>query len=268
MDLETDELSDSLAAVHLATALEHLSTSEATQDVADELAALSSIYDSTDGETALALHTPPPTSRAPSPTRPWTPSSGRPLRLVLSTTVSDAHDYPLHILISIPPGYPASEPPLLQLHDRYIGPELVSDELFGVILRTYMHEEGLGAGVLWSAGDVCLYEGVEWVRERCAEWVAEKEDERRKREVVRLGVSVYRIGDDEPKPQATDWEEEEPPRDAAYYADEALARKLAREEAANARATPAAGTVCPQIFSSAPIMDRGSVGFSCVLSRL
>ena len=256
-----DDPADTLADA-LARTLDLLQTS-ATQELADELAALSSIYESADGQPSLSLFTRSPTSRSSSPARAWVPSSTRPLRLVLSTTLSESHEHPLHILISIPSTYPHSESPLLQLHDRYIGPELVSDDLFGVILRTYMHEEALGDGVQWRKGEVCLYEGIEWVRDRCAAWVAEKEEERRKKEVVRAGVGVYRIGlPEEPRTHSFEREEEvdEAPKDATYYADEALARKIAREEAANARASPVQGAVCPEIFSSEPILDRKSVG--------
>ncbi|KAK4700656.1 hypothetical protein P7C70_g5584, partial [Phenoliferia sp. Uapishka_3] len=248
---EEEEFESSMQAAKLASTLELLTT--INPDVSDELAALSSIYDSAEGAPSLSLFVPAPTSRSASPNREWTPTGIDPLRLVLATTVSDSHDYPLHLLISLPPAYPASEPPLLQLHDRYIGPELVSDELFSMCVRTFMHEDG---GVAWREGEVCLFEGVEWVRERCAEWVKEKEEERSRKEVVRLGVSQYRIGGDDRKEE----EEQEEIRDASYYEDRAMAKKIAQEEAANARSLrqKEQRLACPQIFSSAPIQDRGS----------
>ncbi|KPV76850.1 uncharacterized protein RHOBADRAFT_51836 [Rhodotorula graminis WP1] len=164
--LSSLELTASDSALDLALVLSALESSTApnSQDVADELQSLAAIYDNP--EPSLSLYRPPRTARTQSPPREWTPSSADPLRLVLSTTLAPPHEaIPLHLLLSLPRGYPADEPPLLQLQDRYLGSFAVGDSLFGEVLRTYMHdaEAGVaGAGVEWTGG-VCLFEGVELV---------------------------------------------------------------------------------------------------------
>lgn len=78
--------------------------------------------------------------------------------------------YPMTILVSLPRTYPATSPPQLQLLSRYIGPFGVDSGLFGAILRTYISRDG----VEWTPGCVCVFDGLEWVRERCTAWVGER----------------------------------------------------------------------------------------------
>ncbi|GJN87864.1 hypothetical protein Rhopal_000819-T1 [Rhodotorula paludigena] len=183
LDVGTD------AALDLALVLSSLEAAQDepnAQDVADEMQSLAAIYDNP--EPSLSLYRPPRTSRSASPPPQWTPSSADPLRLVLSTTLAPPHDsVPLHLLLSLPKGYPATEPPLIQLQDRYLGASAVSDDLFGEVLRVYMHdaEAGVtGSAVEWTGG-VCLFEGIELVREMCSKWVGEHEDELRRNEAAR-----------------------------------------------------------------------------------
>lgn len=73
----------------------------------------------------------------------------------------------IKILVSLPPTYPQSAPPQLQLLSRYIGPFGVDSVLFGSILKTYISEHG----VQWSnTGDVCIFDGLENVTESCVAW--------------------------------------------------------------------------------------------------
>ncbi|KAI5476071.1 ribosomal protein S5 domain 2-type protein [Pseudohyphozyma bogoriensis] len=221
----------------------------------EELLALGAIYDTE--KPALSLFRPPPTSRSSSPARPWTPTAGKfrqaglgcvPLRLILETTVpsttSDA-SHPIHLLISLSPDYPLNQPPQIQLQDLYIGPYLVTDELFGEVLRTFMHEASSGQGIEWSPGDVCVFEGVEDVRERVGEWLKGREEESRKGEVLRAGVGVYQIGAEvEEQGQKEEVREEE----VFTYAAEPVKK-----------ATKVESVKCPVIVSSEPLVDRKSV---------
>ncbi|GAA5887274.1 hypothetical protein JCM3774_000618, partial [Rhodotorula dairenensis] len=227
-------------------------------DVADEIQSLAAIYD-TDQRPALSVYEPPPPPpaprrRAPSPPADWTPASGDPLRLVLATTLASPRDsVPLHVLLSIPRGYPTAEPPLLQLQDRYLSSFAVSDALFGAVVRTFMHDpeaasavapDASAAGVEWT-GAVCLFEGIEHVRELCANWVADRERELSQGERARTLAAEA---------------EADEKRDSRREAPATTSAPTQRQEETG-RAGRAQKPVvpCPQIVSSAPIVDRQSV---------
>lgn len=89
--------------------------------------------------------------------------------------------HPLTLLASLPPSYPASIPPQLQLLSRYIGPYGVDAALFGAVLRTYISRDG----VEWAPGGVCVFDGVEWVREACGRWLGERMSEQRAGQILR-----------------------------------------------------------------------------------
>lgn len=224
------------------------SASPSHQSIAEELLALSAIFD-IDDTPSLSLFHPNLTARASSSPRPWSWKPDETLRLLISTTAiahSSAIETPLHLVISLPPDYPETSPPLIQLHDRYIGNFLVSAELWGEVARTFMHEQG---GVEWNQGEVCVYEGVEWSRTRIGEWLEEKEEERRKVEVLRAGAAVYRIEN------------------------VSLEECLEEENTPDSTARPASISTrevsCPQIFSSEAIVDRKSVSLTfCVTAAL
>lgn len=74
------------------------------------------------------------------------------------------------ILVSLPSTYPASSPPQLQLLSKYVGPFSVDAPLFGAALRAYISKDGIEP----IPGEVCVFDGVEWVKERCTQWVGEK----------------------------------------------------------------------------------------------
>ncbi|GAA6000856.1 hypothetical protein JCM10207_004692 [Rhodosporidiobolus poonsookiae] len=214
-------------------------------DIADELNALAAIFGA---DEPLTLYRPPRTARTPSPpSAPWTPSSLDPLRVVLSTTAAPPHDeVALHILLSIPRGYPTDAPPLLQLQDRYLSSFAVSDELFGAVLRTYMHdtEAGVADGpvVEWSGG-VCLFEGIEAVREMAAKWVDEHVREKQRGEELRRVAGAGNEGDD--LNGAEDDEAED------------IEERIPVERAP--RKAPVSTVKCPKIVSSEPLVDRKSV---------
>lgn len=253
------DLRDSDASLGLALILSALEASDDanSNDLADELQSLAAIYDSTD-QPALAAYTKPARPRVPSPPPEWTPasSSSNPLRLVVSTTLaSPRDDIPLHVLVSLPKGYPAEEPPLLQLQDRYLSSFAVSDALFGAVLRTFMHDpraisDGTTPpGVEWT-GAVCLFEGIEYVREVCGQWVADREKELAQAERARTDAAA-----------ADASEQRNHQREAA----EAAAQRRGEDGSApvankrNGHAPKPAAVPCPTIVSSEPIIDRQSV---------
>ncbi|EST04756.1 Impact, N-terminal [Kalmanozyma brasiliensis GHG001] len=127
----------------------------------------------------------------------WLP--GCKITLSISTDV-EAQDeaIPIRLAVTLPPFYPhSSRPPQLQLMSRYVGGFSVDPKLFGEILRAFYHqteeaadaaeEDGEGAawiggsmdrGVKWTPGEVVLFEGIEWVKEKVTDWWGEKEAER------------------------------------------------------------------------------------------
>ncbi|GAA5897010.1 hypothetical protein JCM6882_007332 [Rhodosporidiobolus microsporus] len=261
-------LSDSLGALDLdadpslgvALVLSALEADDrpAAQDVADELQSLAAIFDSEAGP-CLSLYHPPTTSRTSSPPRTWSPSSQDPLRLVLTTTLASPHDdTPLHLLLSIPPTYPTDAPPLIQLQDRYLSSFAVSDELFGAVLRTFMHDAeaavaGSTAVVEWQPGGVCLFEGIEAVREMCASWVGERAEEKKRGEEARRAEAGETVADGARRRNgaaAREYEDDE---------EEDLEERI-EEQAGRAPRSPPKSTVkCPKITSSEPLIDRKSV---------
>ncbi|KAG8772412.1 eIF2 kinase Gcn2p negative regulator, partial [Ceratobasidium sp. 428] len=86
------------------------------------------------------------------------------IRFEIITSLQSPHeDVPLHILVTMPPSYPASSPPQLQLLSRYVGAFSVDPGLSGPVLRTYFSST---SGVVWNPGDSAVFDGVEHARER------------------------------------------------------------------------------------------------------
>lgn len=227
-------------------------------DVADELQSLQAIFGLDESTPTLSLYRPAPTARTPSPPD-WSPSSPDPLRLILRLTLPDPHEeHAMHLLLSLPPGYPSSAPPLLQLQDRYLSSFAVDDELFGAVLRTYMHdsEAGVAAGVVEWTGDVCLYEGIEAVREKCGQWVKERAEEKQRGEERRQGNGEEEVmGRRSAGFRAEDYEDEDE--------DEELEERIEEIER-GPRLAPVATVKCPKITSAEPLVDRKSVSCSLV----
>ncbi len=68
--------------------------------------------------------------------------------------------------MSLPPSYPTSSPPQLQLLSRYIGSYGSDSVLFGSVLKTFISING----VEWSPDQVCVFDGLQNVLDRCIEW--------------------------------------------------------------------------------------------------
>lgn len=91
---------------------------------------------------------------------------------------------PLTLLVSLPPSYPDESPPQLQLLSRYLGAFGVDAPLFGAVLRTYLVSVEHG-GVPWESGNVCVFDGVQSVLERCAAWYEDRLSREKAGEMVR-----------------------------------------------------------------------------------
>ncbi|KAJ3518461.1 hypothetical protein NMY22_g13663 [Coprinellus aureogranulatus] len=74
------------------------------------------------------------------------------------------------ILVSIPPTYPSSTPPQLQLLSRYIGAFGVDPALFGAIIRTYISI----TGVQFVEDQPCVFDGLQNVLDTCVAWYEER----------------------------------------------------------------------------------------------
>ncbi|EPS98770.1 hypothetical protein FOMPIDRAFT_1164900 [Fomitopsis schrenkii] len=165
--------------------IEHLSADSEREELAAELGALQSIY----GDHAIL-----PWDRnifsADDNAREARVRSGERGTIRYEVTIR-AHSvsppsepdttHPLTLLVSLPPSYPAAIPPQLQLLSRYVGPYGVDPALFGAVLRTYISRDG----VEWAPGGVCVFDGVEWVREACGDWLGERMSEQRAGEILR-----------------------------------------------------------------------------------
>lgn len=172
----------------------HLSDDPEREPIAAELGVLQSIY----GDDAVRLWRPrsPGSQSSGTYDHPVNGSEKGTIRYEVTVSISPVSDpsanYPLTLLVSLPPTYPTSSPPQLQLLSRYVGPFGVDSVLFGAVLRTYISRDG----VEWIEGGVCVFDGVEWTRERCVEWVGERMS------VVRVGELVRE--DEKPAQEQSD----------------------------------------------------------------
>jgi hypothetical protein len=90
-------------------------------------------------------------------------------------------DVTIRILVSLPPSYPATSPPQLQLLSKYIGPYGVDSSLFGSVLRTFISTNG----VEWSPDTICVFDGLQSVVERCLIWYEDRLSLEKAGELVR-----------------------------------------------------------------------------------
>ncbi|KZT42952.1 succinic semialdehyde dehydrogenase [Sistotremastrum suecicum HHB10207 ss-3] len=159
--------------------------------VASEVAALQSIY----GDDNL---------------RPWASDPNHnsqnggtqeSVRYEVCTNLPAPHDQvPIRILVTIPPSYPLTSPPQLQLLSKYIGAFGVNSSLFGSVLRIFHSTNG----VEWSPDSVCVFDGVEKVLELCASWYADQLSLEKAGELLREDEKAHRT---DPQPD----EDEHPP---------------------------------------------------------
>lgn len=178
----------------------------ASTQLADELTVLESIYTP---EAIHLLRISPLSSEISSSSSTSTDESlaepqswlpGSKITLSISTDVGtaqgDEEGVPIRLAVTLPPFYPHSQrPPQLQLLSRYVGGFSVDTRLFGEILRAFYHQTeeevqgeeedaakwvggSMDRGVNWVPGEVVLFEGIEWVKEKVSDWWREREAER------------------------------------------------------------------------------------------
>jgi hypothetical protein len=157
------EVSD--PAMELRDFVAKLMQSSDLESVASEIDVLQSIY----GDHAIHLyHSSPGSPRSGVPNN--SSSALGAIRYEVSLNLPSHEDISIRILVSIPPTYPASNPPQLQLLSRYIGAFGVDSSLFGSILRTFISV----SGVEWTPESVCVFDGLQNVLERCEAWYEDK----------------------------------------------------------------------------------------------
>ncbi|TFK43859.1 hypothetical protein BDQ12DRAFT_702818 [Crucibulum laeve] len=135
------------------------------ESVASEIEVLQSIY----GDDAVRIWHPPAKETNHRPHNGNNDDETVRYEVLLSLP-SPHEDISVRVLVSLPPTYPASTPPQLQLLSRYIGAFGADANLFGSILRTYISING----VEWSSDSVCVFDGLQNVLERCTGWYEEK----------------------------------------------------------------------------------------------
>ncbi|GJE85019.1 UPF0029-domain-containing protein [Phanerochaete sordida] len=167
-----------------------LSADPEREPVASELGVLQSIYGDDAIRPFVSSGNSSPKNREPETIR---------YEVTLTLTTVD-EEVQCNVLVSTPPAYPSTAAPQLQLLSRYIGPFGVDHALFGAILRTYISSEG----VEWIADTVCVFDGLEWVKERCTEWYNNKKSEKLAGELLRedeknLAASVPDVEEDKNK---------------------------------------------------------------------
>ena len=105
-----------------------------------------------------------------------------PLVCLDPSSLSPPHgEVTFQILVSLPPTYPDSSPPQLQLLSRYIGAFQVDATLFSGVLKTYISS----TGVEWHEGEVAVFDGIERTREIIQRWYKERLNESTVREMMR-----------------------------------------------------------------------------------
>jgi len=101
---------------------------------------------------------------------------------IIRNSLIPPHDaVSLQVLVSLPPSYPETSPPQLQLLSRYIGPFGVNADLFGSIIKTFMSVNG----VEWTPGVVCVFDGLESILERVLHWYEQLLESKRAGEALR-----------------------------------------------------------------------------------
>ena len=101
---------------------------------------------------------------------------------IIKSSLLPPHDaISLQVLVSLPPSYPGTSPPQLQLLSRYIGPFGVDADLFGSIIKTFMSVNG----VEWTPGVVCVFDGLQNVLERAVHWYEQRLESKRAGEALR-----------------------------------------------------------------------------------
>ncbi|KDQ64183.1 hypothetical protein JAAARDRAFT_27805 [Jaapia argillacea MUCL 33604] len=157
--------------------IEHLMADPHQEPVASEILVLQSIY----GDNSIKIYHP---STEDNGSRAHSRENSGTIRYEVTLVLPSPHEeVSIRVLVSLPPSYPSSAPPQLQLLSRYIGAYGVDSSLFGSILKTYISKNG----VEWSPGDanVCVFDGLQNVLERCEQWYGERLSVEKMGEIIR-----------------------------------------------------------------------------------
>ncbi|UZJ52492.1 hypothetical protein CBS101457_001812 [Exobasidium rhododendri] len=158
---------------------------ESAQQVADELAALQSIF----GNESLDLlplghEIGASTDDCQNDTLKgvrWKPDQPSKLSITVPLDVypaveSDGESFVVRLSAILPSGYPQGpNPPQLQLLSRYVGPHRVDHTLVEQIRRIFSRIESPNCHLDFHPGEVVLFEGIEMVREIVGAWYSERE---------------------------------------------------------------------------------------------
>ncbi|KAF8514833.1 UPF0029-domain-containing protein [Hysterangium stoloniferum] len=146
------------------------------EPVASELDVLCSIY----GENAIRIW-------------PHSESAGASatLRYEVDTNLPLYEDVHIQVLASLPPTYPLSSSPQLQLLSRFIGPFSVDRDLFGDVLKTFI---SVKSGIEFVPETVAVFDGLQHVMELCSVWYGEKLDKDKANKLTREEERQQRTG--------------------------------------------------------------------------
>lgn len=212
-----------------------------SEQLALELQALQSIYSEED---AIVIW-------KPEPSMPMSSASPKTVRLDVRTALSPPHDtVEFRLLVSVPPTYPASSPPQLQLLSRYIGPFQVDAELFATVLKTYMST----GRVEFVPGEVAIFDGIENVREAIQQWYEEHRNAATAAELQREDERAHALSESDTSQEST--------------ATDAIGTLNLSDTAVK----PEFAVKLPdgvQVFSSEPVHDRKStfIGHACAITH-
>jgi hypothetical protein len=153
----------------------------------------------------------------------------------------DNEELGLRLLVSLPEQYPVGAAPQIQLLSKYIGSFGCDSRLFGLILRIYISTDG----VKWTAGEACIFDGIETARDLCRVWYNSR---------VESNSQRANAGHDDAREE---FASESPIEDATHD-----------EDHPPGHLPPTAFNI-PTIYEADPIVDRKSifVGRACRISH-
>ncbi|TFK55388.1 UPF0029-domain-containing protein [Heliocybe sulcata] len=208
--------------------IDGLSEDPEREQVATEIQALQSIY----GDDAVKVFH--PSQDDANSGNHHSESNGR-IRYEVTLNLSPHDDVSIRVLVTLPPTYPASSPPQLQLLDRYIGAFRVDTDLFGAVLKTYISI----TGVEFAPDTVCVFDGLQNVLERCVQWYDDRLTAEKAAELVREDIEGHQEG-------------------RARSASSTDRRVRLNGHANGGSTQPVSLPPCVQMFTAEPITDRKS----------
>jgi len=168
------------------------------------------------------------------------------MSVIMKSSLLPPHDaIYLQVLVTLPPSYPETSPPQLQLLSRYIGAFGVDADLFGSIIKTFMSVNG----VEWTPGVVCVFDGLQSVLEMVVHWYEQSVESKKAGEALR--------GQTHSHPRTPQLIEKPETDDSALIPVSLNTQPVALPESI-------------RLFEAEPILDRKSafVGRACRISDL